>query len=89
VAVAAEPQPAVALQPDGVDPDLDTLEHPTPAGHHFESAVFSAGWITDVGKVRSHNEDGIFVFLVSSKAITRFHRLDCLSWPTGWADTSR
>ena len=63
VAVAVEPQPAVALQPDGVDPDLDTLEHPTPAGHHFESAVFSAGWITDVGKVRSHNEDGIFVFL--------------------------
>jgi len=27
------------------------------------SGVFGVGWITDVGKVRGHNEDGLFVFV--------------------------
>ncbi len=27
------------------------------------SGIFNAGWITDVGQVRDHNEDGLFVFI--------------------------
>ncbi|MGC9397501.1 MAG: PP2C family protein-serine/threonine phosphatase [Anaerolineae bacterium] len=32
------------------------------------SGVFHVGWITDVGRVRDHNEDGLFVFVAEQES---------------------
>ncbi len=39
------------------------------------SGVFNVGWITDIGQVRDHNEDGLFIFMAeqqSANAIPAF-----------------
>ncbi len=33
------------------------------------SGVFNAGWITDVGQVRDHNEDGLFIFMSEQQSV--------------------
>ncbi|MCD4737713.1 MAG: hypothetical protein K8R89_00430, partial [Anaerolineae bacterium] len=33
------------------------------------SGVFNAGWITDVGQVRDHNEDGLFIFVSEQQSV--------------------
>ena len=51
-------------------PIVGTLS-PDDVRHRGEavSSIFRVGWITEVGKVRSHNEDGLFVFVSEQEGL--------------------
>ncbi len=44
-------------------PIIETLSDVAPRASTWVSSTFGLGWITEVGKVRTHNEDGLFVFV--------------------------
>jgi len=54
------PKTSPELQPASLVPGV---RGNTVKAQGFSSGVLSAGWMTDVGKVRSHNEDGLFIFM--------------------------
>ncbi len=45
-----------------IEPLATSLEA-APSPPKFSSGTFLAGWMTDVGRVRGHNEDALFIFM--------------------------
>lgn len=57
------------------EPEMEAVEASEEASVPLVSGAFNAGWITNVGQVREHNEDGLFVFTAeqqSANAIPAF-----------------
>ncbi|MBN2007395.1 MAG: serine/threonine-protein phosphatase [Anaerolineae bacterium] len=58
-----------AVEPEILGTDVETLPvEPPHTKEQLHSGTFALGWLTDVGRVRGHNEDALFVFMGEQNA---------------------
>lgn len=59
-----------AVVPETLGAEIEALPvEPLVTKEKLYSGVFALGWLTDVGRVRGHNEDALFVFAAEQNAI--------------------
>lgn len=52
----------VAVEPETLSGDIESLPVEPFGAKKLYSGTYALGWLTDVGRVRGHNEDALFVF---------------------------